>query len=346
VTRVDLIAERRALLTDLLSNAGELVPGERVDQLTQLEGGWSRWSHVAVVAADDGAVRRYVVRVKAPDGLFDTDIRAEYSIFVGLQELDLPTPRVFGLHTAQDNPFGGELFVMEFLTGTAVNVWRRADHGLLQADWDGPRGIAADVVDYAARIHSIGPDRAPHGVPTIEFADQVRRWRREYEESGFNRDPVLEESFHWMLAHAPAPVMPGLVHGDYRIGNMLLSDSRVSAILDWELAYLGDVRFDIGYLATDYMAGKHLRPKTRLMGAIADREWFFSEYERRTGQPLDRQAVTVFSALGLASLMAMTYTGLRRYADGRSTDFRRAWARFALPGMRQELATLMGWRPG
>ena len=53
-------------------------------------------------------------------------------------------------------------------------------------------------------------------------------------------------------------------------------------------------RFDLGYMATDYMAGKHLRPKTRLIGAIADREWFFSEYERLTGQPLDRQAVTVF----------------------------------------------------
>ena len=70
---------------------------------------------------------------------------------------------------------------------------------------------------------------------------------------------------------------------------------------------------------------------------------FFAEYERLTGAPLDREAIRAFSALGLASLMAMTYTGLQRYVDGRNTDFRRAWARFGLPGMRQELAVLMGW---
>jgi aminoglycoside phosphotransferase (APT) family kinase protein len=339
----DVITQRTALLTQLLAGAGELLAGERVAELTQMEGGWSRWSHLAKIAGTDGRTRRYVVRVKAPHGLFDTDLVAEYNVYRGLEELDLPTPRVFGLHTEPDNPFGGELFVMEFLEGHSANVWRPGDHEWLQADWDGPRGIASDIVAYAAGIHSIGADHAPEGLPTIAFADQVRRWQREYEESGFNRDPVLEESFHWMLANEPSPVPTALVHGDYRIGNMLVKDERVSAILDWELAYMGDPRFDLGYMATDYMGGKHLRPKSELMGAVANREWFFAEYERLTGAPLDREAIRAFSALGVASLMAMTYTGLRRYVDGRNTDFRRAWARFGLPGMRQELAVLMGW---
>ena len=91
------------------------------------------------------------------------------------------------------------------------------------------------------------------------------------------------------------------------------------------------------------MAGKHLRPKTRLLGAVADREWFFAEYERLTGEPVDHDAIRSFSVLGLASLMTMSYTGLRRYVDGESTDFRRAWARYGLPGMRQELTQLMDW---
>ena len=75
----------------------------------------------------------------------------------------------------------------------------------------------------------------------------------------------------------PTETVTGLVHGDYRIGNMLIDGGRVSAILDWELAYMGDVRFDLGYIATDYMAGKHLGTKTDLLGGVAEREWFFAE---------------------------------------------------------------------
>ena len=343
MTEPDVLVARRRLLTELLLEAGELRPGERVEACDQLEGGWSRFSHIGRVRGGDAGERRYVVRVKAPYGLFDTDLVAEYDIFKALEQLDLPTPRAFGLQTEIDNPFGGELFVMEFLSGRSPNVWRARDHESLRADWDGPRGIARDLVTYAARIHSVGADRLPEDVPRLSFSRLVASWRDIYRESGFNRDPVLEEAFDWLAHNAPAQEAVGLVHGDFRIGNMLVESGRVTAILDWELAYIGDVRFDIGYIATAYMAGKHLRPKTDLLGAVADREWFFSEYERLTGEELDREAVQAFSVLGLVSLMSMTHKGLRRYIDGQSTDFRRAWARWGLPGMRQELTALMGW---
>jgi aminoglycoside phosphotransferase (APT) family kinase protein len=343
MTEAEVLSARRELVTRLLRAADEISPQDRVEECVQLEGGWSRFSHIARVRRHDSGERRYVVRVKAPHGLFDTDLVAEYNIFTALQELDLPTPRVFGLHTEADNPFGGELFVMEFLPGRSANVWRARDHEGLRADWEGARGIARDLVTYAARIHSVGPEWAPAGLPQLSFLQQVDSWRETYQEAGFHRDPVLEEAFHWLGQNPPPGALVGLVHGDFRIGNMLIDSGRVSAILDWELAYMGDVRFDLGYIATDYMAGKHLRPKTNLLGAVAEREWFFAEYERLSGGDLDRQAVRAFSVLGLASLMAMTYKGLRRYVEGRNTDFRRAWARYGLPGMRQELTALMEW---
>ncbi|HEY1510965.1 MAG TPA: phosphotransferase family protein [Solirubrobacteraceae bacterium] len=343
MTEPDVAIARRELLTKLLRDAGEIGPRDRVAACDQLEGGWSRFSHVATVRDADSSERRYVVRVKAPYGLFDTDLVVEYDLFQALEPLELPTPRAFALHTELDNPFGGELFVMEFLHGSSANVWRARDHEGLRTDWQGQRGIARDLVTYAARIHSIGSAWAPAGLPRLSFAGQVAAWRDTYEAAGFNRDPVLEEAFHWLLAHQPGEAPTGLVHGDFRIGNMLIDSGRVTAILDWELAYVGDVRFDLGYIATEYMAGKHLRAKTDLLGAVAEREWFFAEYERLTGSELDRDAVLAFSVLGLASLMSMTYKGLRRYVDGQSTDFRRAWARYGLPGMRQEVTALMNW---
>jgi len=275
MTEPDASVERKRLLTALLLEAGELAPGDLVESCDQLEGGWSRFSHIARVRCDDSSERQYVVRVKAPYGLFDTDLIAEYNVFKALEQLELPTPRAFGLRTGTDNPFGGELFVMEFLPGRSPNVWRRRDHEGLRADWDGARRIAQDLVTYAARIHSVSADKAPPGLPRLSFAEQLDTWRDCYREAGFNRDPVLEEAFDWLADNAPGDASHGLVHGDFRIGNMLIDAGRVSAILDWELAYIGDVRFDLGYIATDYMAGKHLRPKTELLGAVADREGFF-----------------------------------------------------------------------
>jgi aminoglycoside phosphotransferase (APT) family kinase protein len=338
----DSAESRRELVTGMLRAAGELGPADEVTGLVQIEGGWSRWSHIAT-ARVGGTERRYVVRVKAPYGLFDTEISVEYELFVALQDLDVHTPRVFGMHSDPDNPFGGELFVMEFLSGHAPNLWRAADHKELQEDWAGPRGIARDAVETLARIHAVSADDVPPGVPRIDYADHVAHWKGVYFEHQLVRDPVLEETFAWLESRVPTDPPIALVHGDYRIGNTLIDGGRLTAVLDWELAYVGDVRFDLGYFASEYTAGRHLGPNTPLLGGIAQRDWFLDEYERLTDRPLDRAVVDAYTALGLASLMAMTAVGIQRHRAGTSTDVRRVWARFGLPGMRRELAVLMGW---
>ena len=341
-TDADVATECRSLLTRILRESGELHDDEDVTAIRQLEGGWSRWSHIATARLCEGE-RRYVVRVKAPYGLFDTDIVVEYDIFKALEPVDVPTPRAFGLQESPDNPFGGEFFVMDFLSGYAPNLWRAKDHTALQADWAGGRGIAEDTVTTLARIHTVDADSLSSSLPRVGYADHVGHWRGQYEENRLVRDPILEEAFDWLAGRVPDDPPVGLVHGDFRIGNALIGDGHLTAILDWELAYVGDVRFDLGYFALEYTAGKHLRPKTSLIGGIAEREWFLDEYERQTDRPLDREVVRTYAALGLASLIAMTAVGVRRYVDGQTTDVRRVWARFGVPGMRQELTQLMGW---
>lgn len=337
-----ILAERRSLLEEILRGAGELGGGDEVTTITQLEGGWSRWSHIATAATARGE-RRYVVRVKAPFGLFDTDIELEYDVFKELDRLDVPTPRVFGLHEAEGNPFGGEFFVMEYLSGHAPNLWRAADHEELREDWDGPRGIATDLVTTLARIHSVTAEEAPPSLPRVSYADHVGHWRSVYEENRLVRDPILEEAFDWLADRVPDDPPLGVVHGDFRAGNLLIDNGRVTAILDWELAYVGDVRFDLGYFGLQYTAGKHLRPKTSLMGGVAEREWFQAEYERLSGRPLDPEVLRTYGVLGLASLMAMTNVGARHTLEGRTTDVRRVWARFSGPGIRQDMTALMDW---
>ena len=97
---------------------------------------------------------------------------------------------------------------------------------------------------------------------------------------------MLEEAFDWLLEQAPAEAREGLVHGDYRIGNTLIDDVTLTAVLDWELVYVGDVRFDLGYLALERSAGKHLRRRVPLMGTFTDEDWFLERYGELTGAPV------------------------------------------------------------
>jgi aminoglycoside phosphotransferase (APT) family kinase protein len=117
----------------------------------------------------------------------------------------------------------------------------------------------------------------------------------------------------------------------------------VRALLDWELAYIGDVRFDLGYLALERLAGKHLRPVTGLLNAFADADWFFETYGELVGRPVDREAVRTFSVVGVMMLLSTHYMGIWMYANERSRDFRLAWNRFGVIGLRQDLTRLMEW---
>jgi aminoglycoside phosphotransferase (APT) family kinase protein len=328
-----------------LRAAGELGAGDRITEVAQLSGGWSRHSFIAQAELASGDRRRYIVRAEAPGGVLETDIAAEYALYDALDGDDaIATPSVYYFDPTRENPFGNRFMVMEAMPGTAANAFRRPDRQWLEDDWNGPRGIARDMVDNLVRLHQFPAERLPTDVvPRLGFLDVVDRWQAVYDERRLVRDPVTEEAFAWLRSRVPADTQTGVVHGDYRIGNALVDQGRVTAVLDWELAYVGDVRFDLGYMALERLAGKHLRPVTGLLNAFADKEWFFEQYTRQIGRPVDPEVVRTFSVLAIMMLLATHYMGIWMYTNGRSKDFRFAWNRFGVVGLRQDLTQLMGW---
>jgi aminoglycoside phosphotransferase (APT) family kinase protein len=334
------VGERAALVTSILRDAGQLTGEQRVTDVTQLSGGWSR--HAFIAEAGD---RRYIVRAEAPGGVLETDILAEYELYRALDdEPEIATPAVYGFAESADNPFGNRFIVMELVHGDAPNAFRRPDRELLAADWAGKQTIAHEMVQNLARLHALPASRLAGGaVPVLGYLDVVARWQAVYEERHLVRDPVTEEAFVWLRERAPADTWEGIVHGDYRTGNCLFEDGHVTAILDWELAYVGDVRFDLGYIALERLAGKHLRPVTGLLNAFAERHWFFAEYERLTGRTVDPEVVRTFSVLAIMMLLSTHYMGIWMYTHGQSTDFRLLWNRFGVIGLRQDLVRLMEW---
>ena len=333
--RIDAVAA-------LLCEAGQLAPGARVDGLEQLQGGWSRHSYLARVI-DGARERSHIVRVRPPGALLDTDLELEYRVFRALENTAVPAPRAHGLEPSADTPFGGPFFVMEFLPGSAPNMYGRADQERLAADWEGPRGVATDMVTTLAAIHGLEAAALPEGIPRLTFGDVVTRWRALYEDRRLVRDPVIEEGFDWLAGNAPADRRDGLVHGDFRIGNTLIADGRLTAMLDWELAYAGDVRFDLGYLALERSAGKHLRRRTGLMGTFAEAGWFLERYGELTGSPVTAAELRPFQMLSITMLLATQITAVWMHAHGRTTDFRMVWARYSFPGLRDDMVRLMEW---
>jgi aminoglycoside phosphotransferase (APT) family kinase protein len=337
---------RAAAALETLRGLDAAGPRAEVVELTQLEGGWARHTYaIDVTDPDREGLARYIGRVRPDDSVLDTDLGAEFEIYRILENEPVPAPRVYGYEPSEDTPFGGPYFLMERISGEGLNVWRRPDRELLEADWEGGRGIAEDFVDGMAAVHRVDPAKLAGVVVERDFRASVARWREIYEDVRLVADPVVEEAYAWLLDNEPAPVTPRLVHGDYRIGNCLVDGGRMTGVLDWELAYIGDPRFDLGYMSLPYSAGRFVSPDTQspLLGAVAEREWLDRRYEAATGEPVDRAVVDLYAALGALMLFSIMGTGLALYAAGESTDIRAAWSRFVFPGLRADLAALIGW---
>jgi aminoglycoside phosphotransferase (APT) family kinase protein len=329
---------------DVLVEAGRLDARDRARPwaLRQLAGGWSR--HTWLLSAGDPAPgQAFVVRVKPPASLLDSDLEREYRLYATVAAAGVPVPTPHGIEHATDTPLGGSWFVMDWVPGSAPVTWLRRDREALEADWaDGGR-LGRDLVETIAGIHAIPAADLGFLGPPRSYADAVDRWARTYAEDRLVRDPVVEDAFAWLREREPDPVPPALVHGDYRIGNTMIHEGRIAAVVDWELAYLGDPRYDLGYAALDYLAGKFIEPGSALLEAVCDRDWFFRAYERLRATTVDPEVVRSYSVLGALALICILLTGIRTYADGRTTDVRMAWNRYAVPGLRQDLVRLMGW---
>ena len=175
------------------------------------------------------------------------DMGREYRVLTALAATDVPVPRTFAF--CDDNAVNGAPFyVMERVDGqilrTAVDVARLT-----------PAQAAAcsrELVDVLARIHSVDYEAvglADFGHPDGYLERQVRRWGEQWERSKAADLPELDELARRLRAALPESGPPTIVHGDYRLDNTMLAlddPTRIVAVLDWEMATLGDPLADVG----------------------------------------------------------------------------------------------------
>jgi len=179
------------------------------------------------------------------------DMGREYTAMSALVDTDVPVPRTFA-HCDDPDVFGAPFYVMEKVEGRAYRRAKELDD--LGAGRTGE--IAGRLVDVLARLHAVDPDAVglhEFGRPDGFLERQVRRWGKQLEGSKTREHPDADE-LHRRLTEQVAqvaadPLVVGVVHGDYRLDNCLVgADDRIHAVVDWEMATLGDTRTDLALM--------------------------------------------------------------------------------------------------
>ena len=264
----------------ILSKEGELT-------ITSVPGGASRETWLV-----EGDGERWVLR-RDPEGSVSlVPITEEFALIDRAREAGVPVPAPIALE-----PAGGRLgtagMVMSFVDGTSV-----APRVLRKPEFEGARErLTAQLADALARIHSIDPVDLegvlpdPGADPTVA---QIEEWERQLDEIGESL-PAVELGLRWLRANAPEPVEPRLVHGDFRLGNFIVDEDGLAAVIDWELAHLGDPAEDIGWLCIrSWRFGNDDRP----VAGVGGLDEFIAAYEADGGAAVDRERVRYWEAFG------------------------------------------------
>jgi aminoglycoside phosphotransferase (APT) family kinase protein len=147
----------------------------------------------------------------------------------------------------------------------------------------------------------------------------------------------MHYAMRWLQAHAPVAQRITVVHGDYRVGNFLQHEGRITAILDWELVHLGDPHEDLAWAGLRTFAAGTTR-----IGGLIDREEFYRRWEARTGLKVNLAAVRYYEVLVQFKMAAMLMGAMIRVQTGRSRDVRMAAMGFQLTSTLMELNKLIG----
>jgi aminoglycoside phosphotransferase (APT) family kinase protein len=147
-----------------------------------------------------------------------------------------------------------------------------------------PPSLIADLGRELARIHALPRAAIPEGIPLMDTAEALAELKARFLSYGGDR-PAIALAIKWCEDHLPAPAEPVLVHGDYRMGNVMVDADGLAAVLDWELAHRGDAHEDLAFgCMTVWRFGQLDRPAF----GVGSLENYFTAYEAAGGLAVDR----------------------------------------------------------
>ena len=245
------------------------------------------------------------------------DMTREYRVMTALRDTDVPVPRTYTL-CEDDSVIGAQFYVMERVQGTPYR--KAAD--LEAIGRDRTEMISRRTVETLATLHTVDPAAvglADFGRPEGFLERQVRRWKKQLDASR-SRDLAGADELHALLAASiPAQQTPAVVHGDYRLDNLLVDEQdQVAAVIDWEMATIGDPLTDVALMVVYHRLASldTAVADASTAAGFLDEEETIELYRERSGRDLSAMGFYV----GLAAFkLAVVLEGIHyRYTHGQT----------------------------
>ncbi|MFL1429060.1 MULTISPECIES: phosphotransferase family protein [unclassified Nocardiopsis] len=175
------------------------------------------------------------------------DMAREYRVMTALRDTAVPVPRTH-LLCEDTEVLGAPFYVMEYVEGTPM----RTRDQIAPLGAEGTRAVGEALITTLGDLHAVDPAAVglgDFGRPEGFLERQVRRWRKQLDASRSRDIPGIDELHEKLARTLPEQSAPAIVHGDYRLDNVLVTDKGdISAVLDWEMATLGDPLVDLGLM--------------------------------------------------------------------------------------------------
>jgi aminoglycoside phosphotransferase (APT) family kinase protein len=262
--------------------AGVLEPtlgsGTAVENLQTLTGGASRttWAFDAIT----GARRRSLILRTGPPDEVHAGMELEALAQRAAAAAGAPVPHII---VADDSvaALGNPFLICDAIGGETIvrRIQRELDQGGGAAGRDRLLGQCAEAL---VAIH-----RADTNLPGVSHEDQLAEWREQLDIMG-DTTATFEWAFRWLADNRPAPSPPRLVHGDFRMGNLIVNGSELAAVLDWELVHVGEVYEDLAWFCI--RAWRFGAPADLAAGGLGGIDNFLHGYENAGGATVDRAA--------------------------------------------------------
>ena len=267
---------------DLAGRLASVLGADGIDGLRQLSGGASRetWSFIAV---DGSGIRRSLILQRQRAGS-ERDIAVEAAAVRAAGAGGVPVAEVVASSTDPE-VLGAPFMIVTEVPGETI-----ARRILRDERFAAARGaLPAQLGQALAALHALDPAT----VPGLEASDQVAQYREVLDTVG-QPHPAFELGFRWLEAHRPPPSPPAVVHGDFRLGNLIVDEAGLAAVVDWELVHLGDPMEDLGWLCVkSWRFGSPLP-----VAGVGTYDALFASYAAASGRPVDAEVVRWWEVLG------------------------------------------------
>ena len=242
------------------------------------------------------------------------DMGREHKIVHGLNDSTVPVPEALGL-CSETGVNGAPFYVMAFVDGHVLH-----DAAAARRLGEAERfATGTHAVEVLAALHGLEPDDVglgDLGRREAYLARQLKRWKRQWEASKTHEIPEMEETARILEERMPEQIGSAIVHGDFRLGNMIVGGGRVRAVLDWELCTLGDPLADVGYLLNSWIAPgeDEAGEATTAAGGFPSRQAISERYAQMTGRDLG--GIGYYRAFSHWRLAAIGQGVYKRYLVG------------------------------